>query len=124
MIKMQPKIQRYTYINKLCENLNKYLPHRLFFNLVMNKVLINRAKKKEQSRFRSLGAQPNKVWPHGDRYASGQMRTDADRTYVEAAAAQRRGSMSRSNTAMSRNNSVAPFQPQFISSSSGSIVSS
>ncbi len=95
-------------LNKLCDNLNKNLPHRLFFNLVMNKVLINRAKKKEQSRFRSLGAQPNKVWGQDDRYASGLMRTDADRTYVEAAAAQRRGSMSRSNTAMSRNNSVAP----------------
>lgn len=96
-------------LNKLCDNLNKYLPHRLFFNLVMNKVLINRAKKKEQSRFRSLGAQPNRVWgQQGERFASGLMRADADRTYVEAAAAQRRGSMSRSNTAMSRSNSVAP----------------
>ena len=95
-------------LNKLCDNLNKYLPHRLFFNLVMNKVLINRAKKKEQSRFRSLGAQPNRVSREGDRFASGLMRTDADRTFVEAAAAQRRGSMSRSNTAMSRSNSVAP----------------
>jgi hypothetical protein len=96
-------------LNKLCENLNKYLPHRLFFNLVMNKVLINRAKKKEhKSQFRSLGAQPNRVSREGDRFASGLMRTDADRTFVEAAAAQRRGSMSRSNTAMSRSNSVAP----------------
>ena len=95
-------------LNKLCEDLNKYLPHRLFFNLVMNKVLINRAKKKEQSRFRSLGAQPNRVWGSDDRFATGQLRVDADSAVASAAAAQRRGSISRSNTAMSASNSVTP----------------
>ena len=95
-------------LNKLCEDLNKYLPHRLFFNLVMNKVLINRAKKKEQSRFRSLGAQPNRVWGSDARSATGQLRVDADSAVASAAAAQRRGSISRSNTAMSASNSVTP----------------
>jgi len=103
-------LQTMTHIlTKLCETLNKNLVHRLFFNLVMNKVTLYRIQGKiTRDKISGLSGTTSRIYSEQRINRDGSMRPlPPQQVYSRASSALREGSISRSASVFSNPMSVS-----------------